>query len=51
MKGVLGFLAHHVRDSPESPSAIGSNEEVILIEDFDEAKDKEFLDEVALPYF
>lgn len=32
----------------ESP---GGNEEVILIEDFDETQDSEFLNEIARPYF
>ena len=43
--------AHHqLQDSPSSPSAI-DNDEVILIEDFDEQKDTEFLNDVTLPYF
>ena len=29
----------------------GGNEEVILIEDFDEAQDSEFLNNIAKPYF
>ena len=42
------------RDSPrlrnaDSPGA--GNEEVILIEDFDETQDSEFLNQIAKPYF
>ena len=36
---------------PSLNTADEPNEDVILIEDFDEAKDSEFLNEVAKPYF
>ena len=42
------------RDSPPSSSptnAVEANDEVILIEDFDERQDSEFLNEIVIPYF
>ena len=38
------------RDSPQHDSP-GGNDEVILIEDFDETQDSEFLNQIAKPYF